>query len=110
VFFNGSHARKRDGACLAASGLQAAYPIHHAPRKRLGDYKENTMSEHVYKQIELTGSSTQSSDDAVRVALDKASKTLRNMHWFEVVETRGHIEDGKILHWQVTIKVGLRID
>ena len=68
------------------------------------------MSEHVYKQIELTGSSPQSSDDAVRVALEKASKTLRNMHWFEVVETRGHIEDGKILHWHVTIKVGLRID
>ncbi|QSN62372.1 MULTISPECIES: dodecin [unclassified Caballeronia] len=68
------------------------------------------MSDHVYKQIELTGSSTQSSDDAVRVALAKASKTLRNMHWFEVTETRGHIENGEVLHWQVTIKVGLRID
>jgi dodecin len=73
-------------------------------------YKENSMSEHVYKQIELTGSSPQSSDDAVRVALTKASKTLRNIHWFEVTETRGHVEDGKIAHWQVTIKVGLRID
>jgi flavin-binding protein dodecin len=73
-------------------------------------YKENIMSEHVYKQIELTGSSPQSSDDAVRVALTKATKTLRNIHWFQVVETRGHVEDGKILHWQVTIKVGLRID
>jgi hypothetical protein len=68
------------------------------------------MSEHVYKQIELTGSSPQSSDDAVRVALAKASKTLHNLHWFEVTETRGHVEDGKIKHWQVTIKVGLRID
>ena len=68
------------------------------------------MSEHVYKQIELTGSSPKSSDDAVRIALEKASKTLRNMHWFEVVETRGHVEDGKILHCQVTIKVGLRIE
>ncbi|GGD52545.1 MULTISPECIES: dodecin [Caballeronia] len=68
------------------------------------------MTEHVYKQIELTGSSTQSSDDAVRVALAKASKTLRNMHWFEVTETRGHIENGQVLHWQVTIKVGLRIE
>jgi dodecin len=84
-------------ACVASPE-----PIHH--------YKENIMSEHVYKQIELTGSSPKSSDDAVRVALEKASKTLRNMHWFEVVETRGHIEDGKVLHWQVTIKVGLRID
>ena len=68
------------------------------------------MSEHVYKQIELTGSSPKSSDDAVRVALSKASKTLRNMHWFEVVETRGHVEEGNVLHWQVTIKVGLRIE
>jgi dodecin len=83
---------------------------HIAPAEPIHHYKENTMSEHVYKQIELTGSSPKSSDDAVRVALEKASKTLRNMHWFEVVETRGHIEDGKILHWQVTIKVGLRID
>ncbi|MDR5750783.1 MULTISPECIES: dodecin [Caballeronia] len=68
------------------------------------------MSEHVYKMIELTGSSTQSSDDAVRVALTKAAKTLRNMHWFEVLETRGHIEEGKVLHWQVTLKVGLRLE
>jgi flavin-binding protein dodecin len=60
--------------------------------------------------IELTGSSPQSSDDAVRVALTKAAKTLRNMHWFEVMETRGHIEDGKVLHWQVTLKVGLRLE
>ena len=46
----------------------------------------------------------------MRVALTKAAKTLRNMHWFEVTETRGHIEDGKVLHWQVTLKVGLRLD
>ncbi|WP_213780834.1 dodecin [Caballeronia sp. dw_276] len=68
------------------------------------------MTDHVYKQIELTGSSTQSSDDAVRVALEKASKTLRNLHWFQVTETRGQIEDGKVAYWQVTLKVGLRID
>jgi flavin-binding protein dodecin len=72
--------------------------------------KENLMSEHVYKQIELTGSSTQSSDDAVSVALSKAAKTLRNMHWFKVIETRGHIEEGKVMHWQVTLKVGLRLE
>ena len=68
------------------------------------------MSDHVYKHIELTGSSTKSSDDAIRCAIEKASKTLRNMHWFEVVETRGHIEDNQVLHWQVTLKVGLRIE
>jgi flavin-binding protein dodecin len=69
-----------------------------------------TMSNHVYKQIELTGSSPTSSDDAVRCAIDKASKTLRNLHWFQVTETRGCIENDKVTHWQVTIKVGLRIE
>jgi hypothetical protein len=68
------------------------------------------MSDHVYKHIELTGSSTKSSDDAIRCAIEKASKTLRNLHWFQVVETRGHIEDNNVSHWQVTLKVGLRID
>ncbi|MFP6559151.1 dodecin [Paraburkholderia sp. B3] len=68
------------------------------------------MNDHVYKQIELTGSSTESSDDAVRCAIARASKTLRHLHWFEVTETRGLIEDDKITRWQVTIKVGLRID
>ncbi|MFC5427841.1 MAG: dodecin domain-containing protein [Paraburkholderia sp.] len=68
------------------------------------------MNDHVYKQIELTGSSTESSDDAVRCAIARASKTLRNLHWFEVTETRGLVEDDKITRWQVTIKVGLRID
>jgi flavin-binding protein dodecin len=68
------------------------------------------MSQHVYKQIELTGSSTQSSDDAVSVALAKASKTLRNIDWFQVIETRGHVEGGKVAHWQVTLKVGIRLE
>ncbi len=68
------------------------------------------MNDHVYKQIELTGSSTKSSDDAVRTAIEKATKTLRNLHWFEVIETRGQISNDKVSHWQVTIKVGLRIE
>jgi dodecin len=68
------------------------------------------MSEHVYKKIELTGSSTKSIEDAVTNAIDRASKTIRNMRWFEVCETRGHLEDGKIAHWQVTIKVGFTLD
>jgi flavin-binding protein dodecin len=85
-------------------------PGFRAAERRDNRGQENTMSEHVYKHIELTGSSTQSSDDAVRVALTKASKTLRGIHWFQVTDTRGHVEDGKVAHWQVTIKVGLRID
>jgi dodecin len=68
------------------------------------------MSHHVYKQIELTGSSTHSSDDAVSVALARANKTLHNIDWFQVIETRGHVEGGKVAHWQVTLKVGIRLD
>jgi len=68
------------------------------------------MSEHTYKKIELTGSSEVSSDEAIKNALARASKTVRNMRWFEVIETRGHIEDNKVAHWQVTIKVGFTLD
>jgi flavin-binding protein dodecin len=68
------------------------------------------MSDHVYKLIELTGSSAKSFDDAVQNAIAKASKTMRNMHWFQVTETRGHINDGKIAHWQVTLKIGFTLE
>ena len=68
------------------------------------------MSDHVYKKIELVGSSPTSIEDAVNNAIAKAAKTIRNMKWFEVVETRGHLEDGKIGHWQVTVKVGFTLD
>lgn len=73
-------------------------------------YASRTMSNHTYKKIELVGSSKDSIEDAIKNALDKASKSLRNLRWFEVVETRGHIEDGKIAHWQVTIKVGFTLE
>jgi flavin-binding protein dodecin len=72
--------------------------------------KDITMTDHVYKMLELTGSSSTSSDDAIRTALAKAAKTMRNMHWFQVIDTRGHIADGKIAHWQVTIKVGFTLE
>ncbi len=68
------------------------------------------MSNHVYKKIELVGSSPDSIEDAVKTAIAKASKTIRNMRWFEITETRGHIEDGKIDHWQVTIEVGFTLE
>ena len=68
------------------------------------------MSNHVYKVIELTGSSPSDIEDAVRNALSKAAKTVRNMRWLEVIETRGHIENNKIAHWQVTVKVGFTLD
>jgi flavin-binding protein dodecin len=68
------------------------------------------MPEHVYKKIELTGSSQTSIEDAVAAAIAQASKTLRNLRWFEVVETRGYIENGKVSYWQVTLKVGFTIE
>ena len=67
------------------------------------------MSDHIYKKIELTGSSSVGLQQAIENAVARASKTLQNMRWFEVVETRGHIENGKIAHWQVTIKVGFSL-
>jgi len=68
------------------------------------------MPAHIYKIIELVGSSETGSDDAIRSAIAKASQTVRHMDWYEVVESRGHIIDGKIAHYQVTIKVGFRIE
>jgi len=68
------------------------------------------MSDHVYKKIELTGSSSIGIQEAVENAVNKASQTINNMRWFEVIETRGHIDDGKVQHWQVTIKVGFTIE
>ncbi len=68
------------------------------------------MNDHVYKIIEVVGSSTKSSDDAIQQAITKSGKSLRNLDWFEVVETRGHIVDAKVAHFQVKIKIGFRLD
>lgn len=68
------------------------------------------MSNHVYKHLELTGSSPTSSDDAVARAIAKAHESVRHIQWFEVTETRGHVKDGKIAHWQVTLKVGFTLE
>jgi flavin-binding protein dodecin len=62
------------------------------------------------KTTELVGSSATSIEDAVNQAVERAGKTLRHMGWFEIVETRGHLEGGKIAHWQVTVKIGFRLD
>ncbi len=68
------------------------------------------MSNHVYKNLELTGTSVKSIEDAIGSAIAKASKTVRNMHWFQVIETRGQVENGKVSHWQVSIKVGFTLE
>lgn len=68
------------------------------------------MSEHVYKTIELTGSSASSIEDAVNGAIGRASKTLKELRWFQITEVRGGIEGGKVAHWQVTMKVGFTLN
>jgi flavin-binding protein dodecin len=68
------------------------------------------MPDHVYKTIELVGSSTRGMEDAVQKAIAKAAETVRNLRWFEVTDTRGHIEGGRVAHWQVTLKLGFTLE
>jgi flavin-binding protein dodecin len=68
------------------------------------------MSDHVYKSVEVTGSSTEGLTTAVDNAVAKAAQTLRNLEWFEVTGIRGHIADGRVQHYQVTVKVGFRLE
>lgn len=68
------------------------------------------MSNHVYKQLELTGSSSVGIEDAVNTAIAKANETVRNIQWFTVTETRGHVVDGKVAHWQVSLKIGFTLE
>src|SRR5262249_48014276 len=73
-------------------------------------YGRQTMSDHVYRIIQVAGSSTKSLEDAIETAVARAARTLRQIGWFEVVETRGHVENGKVAHYQVTLKVGFTLD
>lgn len=68
------------------------------------------MTDHTYKLVEIVGSSPDGSDQAIRNALAKAAETIKHIDWFEVVETRGHVQDGKVAHYQVTLKVGFRLE
>lgn len=68
------------------------------------------MADHVYKSLELTGSSTKSSDDAIRTAIERASMTVRGIKWFEVTDQRGHVENGKVAHWQVSVKAWFAVE
>lgn len=69
------------------------------------------MPDHIYKHIEVTGSSTEGTDDAIRKAVAKAAQSVHHMRWFVVTETRGHIGDGgEVEHWQVTVRIGFRLD
>ena len=68
------------------------------------------MSDNVYRMIELAGSSTDSIEDAIQTAISRASKTLKHLRWFQILETRGHIENGRVAHYQVVLKVGFTIE
>ena len=94
-------------------------PVHSRLRERAStdaarvnpqSNQETLMSNHVYKHLELTGSSTDGIEAAISNAIQKAHKTLRHLQWFEVTDTRGQIVDGKVAHWQVTLKVGFTLE
>lgn len=68
------------------------------------------MPDHIYKHIELTGSSKNSVEEAVQNAVAKANESVRNMRWFQMVDLRGHIDNGLVSHWQVTIKIGFTLE
>lgn len=89
---------------------ESSVSAHNGPMPTSRSVKKTAMKDHVYKLIELTGTSTTSIEDAVEKALARANKTLKHLGWFEVVETRGSIEKGKVRHWQVTIKVGFTLE
>jgi flavin-binding protein dodecin len=101
------------GCTLTGSGqaLQARPGLARTnPERSNAHDQELTMSDHVYKLVELVGSSTVSTDDAIRNAIETAGKTLRHIDWFQTIETRGHVTDGKVAHFQVTLKVGFRLE
>jgi flavin-binding protein dodecin len=92
------------------AGVPRANTLFLFINKHLRKQDQKFMSENVYKKIELIGSSASSIEDAVQNALQRAAKTVHSLRWFEVVETRGKIEDGNVAQWQVTIKVGFTLD
>lgn len=110
-------------AVLARRGYRAAVDAHKraigarppfatAPilAEQLNRKEEGNMPNHVYKLVEIVGSSETGTDDAIRNALETAAKTIRHIDWFEVMETRGHVVGGKVAHFQVTLKIGFRLD
>jgi dodecin len=94
-----------DGVVCSSTGQSRG-----APQKPNTANREDHVSDHVYKKVELIGSSKVSLTEAIETAISRASKTMRNLEWFEVDQIRGHIKDGVVAHYQVVMKVGFRID
>jgi len=92
------------------NGAARAGTARPGPSSPAAPGRRNAVSDHVYKHIELTGSSANGIEDAIHNAIERAGRTVHNMRWFEVRNTRGHIEGGKVVHWQVTIEVGFTLD
>jgi hypothetical protein len=84
--------------------------IDYALRMGEPDRTEDAMDDHIYRVIEIVGTSTESIEDAIHSAIGRAHRTLRNLRWFEVVRTSGHVADGKVEHFQVTLKVGFTME
>ena len=84
--------------------------IDFAVKTEYAESVEHGTQSHVYRVIEIVGSSEKSIDEAVKVAVERAHKTIRNLRWFEIARTSGHIEDGKVRHFQVTLKVGFTME
>jgi dodecin len=86
------------------------HPISCSTKSKTGNQGGIHMEHNIYKKIEITGSSENSIEEAVRRAIERASQTIRNMRWFEVTETRGTIDNGSITEWQVTVKIGFTLE
>jgi len=97
-----------------AAAARSGNPLPRTFRELLRCFRnpsgESAMQDHVYKVIEIVGSSEKSIEDAIQKAVARAGKTLRHLRWFEVVRTSGHLEDGRIHHYQVTLKIGFTMD
>jgi len=93
-----------------AIGSKPPFPTAPILAEHLNRKEEGNMPNHVYKLVEIVGSSETGTDDAIRNALETAAKTIRHIDWFEVMETRGHVVGGKVAHFQVTLKIGFRLD
>jgi flavin-binding protein dodecin len=98
------------GTCIGLTGSLKKKDLQTTPKWSFVMASTAAMKDHVYKILELVGSSEDSIEGAIQNAISRASKTIREMKWFEVVQTRGHIENGSVRHYQVTLRVGFTLE
>jgi hypothetical protein len=95
---------------MTTSGIRSPSEAETFAAAAVPEAEENEMSDNVYKIIEIVGSSETGIEDAVQKAIARASTTIREIRWFEVKETRGHVEDGRVAHYQVTLRIGFTLE